>query len=46
MEKHKRTIKALKLNPTLSLRDIAKLASDIDYKVSANTVKKVKALMN
>ena len=45
-EKHKRTIRALKANPTLSLRDIAKLASDADYKVSANTVKKVKAILN
>jgi len=46
LEKHKRTIKVLKSNPTLSLRDIAKLASDNDYKVSANTVKKVKAILN
>jgi DNA invertase Pin-like site-specific DNA recombinase len=46
LEKHKRTIKALKSNPTLSLRDVAKLASDNDYKVSANTVKKVKAILN
>lgn len=46
LETHKRTIKALKSNPTLSLRDIAKLASDTDYKVSANTVKKVKAILN
>lgn len=46
LEKHKRTIKALKSNPTLSLRDIAKLASDNDYRVSANTVKKVKAILN
>lgn len=46
IEKHKRTVKALKLNPTLSLRDIAKLASDNDYKVSANTVKKIKAILN
>lgn len=46
LEKHKRTIRALKANPTLSLRDIAKLASDADYKVSANTVKKVKAILN
>lgn len=46
LETHKRTIKALKSNPTLSLRDIAKLASDADYKVSANTVKKVKAILN
>ena len=43
---HKKTIKALKSNPTLSLRQIAKLASDNEYKVSANTVKKVKALLN
>lgn len=46
LEKHKRTIRTLKANPTLSLRDIAKLASDTDYKVSANTVKKVKDLIN
>ncbi len=46
LETHKRTIKALKSNPTLSLRDIAKLASDADYKVSANTVKKVKSILN
>jgi DNA invertase Pin-like site-specific DNA recombinase len=46
LEKHKRTIRALKANPTLSLRDIAKLASDADYKVSANTVKKVKKILN
>lgn len=46
LEKHKRTIRALKANPTLSLRDIAKLASEADYKVSANTVKKVKAILN
>jgi DNA invertase Pin-like site-specific DNA recombinase len=45
LEKHKRTIKVLKANPTLSLRDIAKLASDTDYKVSANTVKKIKGLL-
>lgn len=46
LDKHKRTIRALKANPTLSLRDIAKIASDADYKVSANTVKKVKAILN
>lgn len=46
LAKHKKVTKALKTNPTLSLRQIAKLASDIDYKVSANTVKKVKALLN
>lgn len=46
LENHKRTIKVLKSNPTLFLRDIAKLASDTDYKVSANTVKKVKAILN
>jgi DNA invertase Pin-like site-specific DNA recombinase len=46
LEKHKRTIRALKANPKLSLRDIAKLASEADYKVSANTVKKVKAILN
>jgi len=44
--KHKRVVKALKTNPTLSLRQIAKLASDTDYKVSANTVKKVKELLD
>lgn len=41
LTKHKRVVKCLKTNPTLSLRQIAKLASDNDYKVSANTVKKV-----
>ncbi|TDE45883.1 recombinase family protein [Flavobacterium rhamnosiphilum] len=46
LSKHKRVVKAIKSNPTLSLRQIAKLASDSDYKVSANTVKKVKELLN
>ena len=46
LDKHKKTIKALKANPNLSLRQIAKLASDVDYKVSANTVKKVKELLD
>lgn len=46
LSKHKKTVKAMKANPTLSLRQIAKLASDSDYKVSANTVKKVKELLN
>jgi hypothetical protein len=46
LEKHKRTVKALKTNHTLSLRQIAKLSSDSNYKVSANTVKKVKELLN
>jgi DNA invertase Pin-like site-specific DNA recombinase len=46
LTKHKRVVKALKTNPTLSLRQIAKLATEIDYKVSANTVKKVKELLN
>jgi DNA invertase Pin-like site-specific DNA recombinase len=44
--KHKRVVKALKTNPTLSLRQIAKLSSESDYKVSPNTVKKVKELMS
>jgi DNA invertase Pin-like site-specific DNA recombinase len=46
LAKHKRVVKTLKTNPTLSLRQIAKLASDLDYKVSPNTVKKVKELMS
>lgn len=46
LAKHKRVVKTLKTNPTLSLRQIAKLASDSDYKVSANTVKKVRELLN
>lgn len=45
LQKHKRVVRAIKMNPTLSLRQIAKLASDSDYKVSANTVKKVKEIM-
>ena len=46
LQKHKKTVRAIKTYPTLSLRQIAKLASDTDYKVSANTVKKVKKLMS
>jgi DNA invertase Pin-like site-specific DNA recombinase len=46
LSKHKRVVKALKTNPSLSLRQIAKLASDSEYKVSANTVKKVKELIS
>jgi DNA invertase Pin-like site-specific DNA recombinase len=45
LSKHKRVVKALKTNPTLSLRQIAKLSSESGYKVSANTVKKVKGLL-
>ncbi len=44
--KHKRVVKVLKTNPTLSLRQIAKLSTESDYKVSANTVKKVKELLD
>jgi len=46
LAKHKRIIKVLKSNPSLSLRDIAKLASEKDYKVSANTVRKVKSIIH
>lgn len=46
LSKHKRVVKALKTNPTLSLRQIAKLATESDYKVSPNTVKKVKELLS
>ena len=46
LAKHKRVVKTLKTNPTLSLRQIAKLASDVDYKVSPNTVKKIKELLS
>jgi hypothetical protein len=46
LSKHKKTVKAMKVNPTLSLGQIAKLASDSHYKVSENTVKKVKELLN
>ncbi|NMH28063.1 recombinase family protein [Flavobacterium silvaticum] len=44
LEKHNRIVKALKKHPDMSLRDLATLASDetIGYKVSMNTVKKVK----
>jgi DNA invertase Pin-like site-specific DNA recombinase len=45
LAKHKRVVKTIKMYPNLSLRQIAKLASDADYKVSPNTVKKVKELM-
>ena len=43
--KHKRVVKTLKSYPSLSLRQIAKLSSETDYKVSPNIVKKVKKLM-
>jgi len=46
LSKHKRVVKALKTNPKLSLRQIAKLATELDYKVSPNTVKKVKELLS
>ncbi len=46
LSKHKRVVKTIKTNPTLSLRQIAKLSSESDYKVSANTVKKVKSLLD
>jgi hypothetical protein len=46
LSKHKGVVKTLRMYPNLSLRQIAKLASDTDYKVSANTVKKVKELMS
>ena len=46
LAKHKRVVKALKTKPTLSLRQIAKLAAESDYKVSPNTVKKVKELIS
>jgi DNA invertase Pin-like site-specific DNA recombinase len=45
LAKHKRVVKTIKMYPNLSLRQIAKLSSDTDYKVSPNTVKKVKELM-
>ena len=47
LAKHSRAVKVIKSNPTMSLRDIAKLSSDKDkgYKISANTVKKVKDLL-
>lgn len=46
LAKHKRVVKTIKMYPNLSLRQIAKLSSDSDYKVSPNTVKKVKELMS
>lgn len=47
LAKHNRVVKVIKSNPKMSLRDLAKLASDKDkgYNVSANTVKKVKEIM-
>jgi DNA invertase Pin-like site-specific DNA recombinase len=47
LAKHSRAVKVIKSNPTMSLRDIAKLSCDKDkgYKISANTVRKVKDLM-
>ena len=45
LTKHKRVVKMLRTNPQMSLRDIAKLSSDAEYRVSANTVKKVKEIL-
>jgi DNA invertase Pin-like site-specific DNA recombinase len=47
LAKHNRVVKVIKSNNTMSLRDLAKLASDKSkgYNVSPNTVKKVKDLM-
>lgn len=47
LTKHNRVVKVIKSNPTMSLRDLAKLATDKDknYNVSPNTVKKVKEIM-
>ncbi len=46
LAKHKRVVKTIKMYPNLSLRQIAKLSCETDYKVSPNTVKKVKVLMS
>jgi DNA invertase Pin-like site-specific DNA recombinase len=46
LAKHKRVVKAIRTYPNLSLRQIAKLSSEVDYKVSPNTVRKVKELMS
>ena len=45
--KHKRLVKAIKLHPTFSLRELVKQAFDKDsgYTVSPNTVKKVKEVL-
>ena len=47
LTKHNRAVKVIKSKPTMSLRDMAKLASDKSkgYDISPNTVKKVKDLM-
>ena len=47
LAKHNRVVKVIKSNPSMSLRDLAKLATDKDkgYKVSPNTVKKVKEIL-
>jgi DNA invertase Pin-like site-specific DNA recombinase len=47
LTKHNRVVKVIKSNNAMSLRDLAKLASDKSkgYNVSPNTVKKVKDLM-
>jgi DNA invertase Pin-like site-specific DNA recombinase len=46
--KHKILVKTIKSNPTLSLRNLSKLSYDKDkgYKVSPNTVKKVKEILD
>lgn len=44
-EKHKKVIDVLKTNPDLSLRKISELVENEDYKVSPNTVKKLKDIL-
>lgn len=45
LEKHRPIIKVLEKYPTMSLREVARQCSNDTYKVSANTVRKVKALI-
>jgi DNA invertase Pin-like site-specific DNA recombinase len=48
LSKHKSLVRIIKANPSLSLRDLARLSVDKDkrYRASPNTVKKVKSILN
>ena len=45
LDKHKKVVDAIILNPNLSLIKIANIVNDKEYKVSPNTIKKVKNVL-
>jgi hypothetical protein len=45
LNKHKKTVEAINLNPNLSLRKIAKLVTDDTYSVTPNTILRIKKIL-